>query len=436
MIKMDIASEETKDFFINAFSNKDLIPILGAGFSCGMQARGSNRVPSGSKLKKDMIELIIKERKEFTTEALLKKDFSWVAERFFKCDEEKVIDYFYRHFTGIKFSGINKKKFLNEIDWSYVYTLNIDTAIENSDERWEVFYPNENFIDESVFDKKKLYKIHGDINLFCKTRDKDKLIFSQKQYLKSLRTNSLFHDKLSADCAGHNLLYIGCSLEDEIDIKYTVISDIDRNIDVTSARRIYVTYDDIENDPIKLDDLESLHVTHYIKLENISDYEMFYEFIWECYNESLKVAENPFDYYSVQKVETLDNSREKNLEYLLSLSTQPNMCKPYYYFDKSNFSINDLKTDKINVFIGRRFSGKTLFAYGIVEKFKDRKKYFISSNETISDRNILGLLQEEYALIVMDANSISDAQLSLICNAFDKNKNNIVCMLVCKFRLN
>lgn len=430
MVKMDIASKETKDFFIGAFANKDLIPILGAGFSCGMQARGTNYIPTSSILKEDMIDLILNERKEFTKEALKKKDFSWVAERFLKCDEEKVINYFYQHFTGIKFTGVNKKKFLNEIEWSYVYTLNVDTAIENSGGNWEVFYPNEEFVDESVFDKKKLYKIHGDINLFCKTKDVDKLIFSQNQYLKSIRTNSLFHDKLSADCAGHNLLYIGCSLDDEIDIKYTVISDTDRNIDVTSARRIYVTFDDIENDPVKLDDLESFHITHYIKLENATDYEIFYEFIWECYNESIKISGNPCDYYCVQKIDTLDNSREKNLEYLLNLSVKPNLCKPYYFFDKNNFNINDLKTDKINVFVGRRFSGKTLFAYGILEKVKDRKKYFISSNETISDKNIVGLLQEEYALIIMDANSISDAQLSLICKVFDKNKNNIVCMLV------
>lgn len=241
MQKMDIATKETKDFFIDAFSNKDLIPILGAGFSCGMQARGKNKIPSGSKLKEDMIDFILAERKNFTKQALKEKDFSWVAERFFKCNEEKVIEYFYQHFTGIKFTGENKKKFLNEIDWSYVYTLNIDTAIENSDGNWEVFYPNEEFIDTSVYDKKKLYKIHGDINLFYKTKDIDKLILSQNQYLKSIRTNSLFHDKLSADCAGHNLLYIGCSLDDEIDIKYSVISDTDRNIDATKARRIYVT---------------------------------------------------------------------------------------------------------------------------------------------------------------------------------------------------
>ena len=187
--------------------------------------------------------------------------------------------------------------------------------------------------------------------------------------MKSLRTNSLFHDKLSADCVGHNLLYIGCSLDDEIDIKYTVISDTERNKDVTNARRIYVTFDDIEKDPIKLENLESFNITHYIKLENASDYEMFYEFIWECYSESLRMAKHSYDCYNISKIEVLDKDREKNLQYLLNIGKKLNLCKPYYYFDKKGFHIDDLKIDKINVFIGRRFSGKTLFAYGIVDKY-------------------------------------------------------------------
>lgn len=136
---MDIDSDETKDFFINVFKNRDLIPILGAGFSCKMNARGKNMIPLGSEFKEDMIKVISDENKEFTADALRKKDFSWVAERFLKCDIEKVSNYLYQHFTGIKFSGNEKRKFLNEIDWPYVYTLNIDTAIECSNENWEVF---------------------------------------------------------------------------------------------------------------------------------------------------------------------------------------------------------------------------------------------------------------------------------------------------------
>lgn len=44
-----------------------------------------------------------------------------------------VTEYFYKHFTGIKIKKANQLRFLNDIKWKYIYTLNIDTGIEESD---------------------------------------------------------------------------------------------------------------------------------------------------------------------------------------------------------------------------------------------------------------------------------------------------------------
>lgn len=435
MEKMLISSEETRDFFIQAFKTNKLVPILGAGFSCGMPARKRNYIPTGKQLKEYMIKVICNERKDFNETMLKEKNFSWISERFFKCDIDEIADYFFDNFTGIKFIGVNKRKFLNEVSWPYVYTLNVDTAIESSDNDWEVFYPNCDFINKSVYDKKKLYKVHGDINHFCKTKNIDDLIFSETQYIKSLEANSIFHDMLAADCNGKNLLYIGCSLEDEIDIKYSVISDSNRNKNPVSARRIYVTAEDIESDPIKIEDLESFQITHYIELDKNEDYEMFYEFVTNCYNESLKEAKNPNDYYEVKKIEILDGNRELNLQYLINSMQESQLLKPHYFFEKSGFDLGKLNTQKINVFVGRRFSGKTLFAYNILDHFEDRKKYFISSKETIADENLISLLNEHNILIVFDANSITEEQLTLICKTYreQKSKTNIVCILMNSF---
>ncbi len=434
MQKMNITERETKDFFVQAFTSRNLIPILGAGFSANMHARNNYTIPTGSELKDDMIKLILSERSEFNEGALKSKPFSWIAERFFECDFEKISEYMYNHFTGIKFDDIIKQQFLNEINWPYVYTLNIDTAIESSNwGNWEVYYPNEDFFDKSVYDRKKLYKIHGDVNQFCKTKDVNKFIFSQSQYLKSLRDNSYFHDILSADCIGKNLIFIGCSLDDELDIKYTVIGDKDRHKDTTNARRVYVTTDDIENDPIKKEDLRDFNITHYIKLESSEDYELFYEFLLECYKESLRAQTRSFECYRVTQTSILSEERKENLQYLMNIEGNKTLCKPYYYYEKEGFCIDDLMTNKINVFIGRRFSGKTLFTYGIIDKLKDRKKYYIASDQTISDSDIVDLFEEERIAILIDANAISDSQLSLICECFDKTKDSIVCLVVNAF---
>ena len=435
MERMDISSSATKEFFRQAFRNGELVPILGAGFSCGMQARNKSIIPTGNELKKFMIGTIIKEKRGFTEDNLGKQNFSWISERFFRCDMDKIIKYFFEHFTGIKFSGIYKDKFINEIKWPYVYTLNIDTAIENSNDNWEIFYPNYNFIDKSVYNKKKLYKIHGDINHFCKTKDIDDLIFSESQYLQSLQTNSKFHEMLATDCIGKNLLYIGCSLDDEIDIKYSIISDKNRNKDAISAKRIYLTTEDIESDIIKSEKLEDFQITHYIKLDSIKEYELFYEFVFDCYEESLREKNNPNEFYEINTIEMLGNNREENLNFLISSIQSSILVKPFYFFERSEFHMEELNKNMINVFIGRRFSGKTMLAYSMIDYFKDRKKYFIPSNETISDTNLLALINEKNVFITFDTNSITEEQLNLICKAYSQInvKTNIICIFMNSF---
>lgn len=435
MKKLDINDLDTKDFFVNALRNNELIPILGAGFSCGMSARKENKVPSGKQLKSYMIKCILQERSNFTLESLEKQQFSWISERFLKLDLDKICNYFYNSFTGIKFSGVSKEKFLNYIKWPYLYTLNIDTAIENSNDNWEVFYPNNKFIDKSVFNKRKLFKIHGDINHFLKTKNIDDLILSEKQYLLSLETNTIFHEKLMADCIGKNLLYIGCSLDDEIDIKFSIITDTNKNKEVQSTYRIYVTTEDIENDPIKIENLESFQMTHYIKLDSIDDYELFYEYIVDCYEDSLKNKICAIDNYEIVSIQQLEDGREENLDYLVNSVTGHKLLKPHYYLVRDIFENLLLPKDKINIILGRRFSGKTMLAINIIDYYKDRKKYFVLSDETISDSNLLNLLNQRNAIIIFDSNSITDEQLNMLCKEYmeKSNKSNHICIFVNTF---
>ena len=36
MEELKISSKETKDFFVHAFNEETLVPILGSGFTCGV----------------------------------------------------------------------------------------------------------------------------------------------------------------------------------------------------------------------------------------------------------------------------------------------------------------------------------------------------------------------------------------------------------------
>ena len=119
-----------------------------------------------------------------------------------------------------------------------------------------------------------------------------------------------------------------------------------------------------------------------------------------------------------------------NLDYLLDFTRSDKLIKPYYFVEKKKFKINDLDSEKINILKGRRFSGKTMFAYYILECFQDRKRYYISSRETISDKNLLSLVQEKNSLIIIDSNVITESQMKLI----RKSKvSNIICIIMNSF---
>lgn len=421
MEKIILDSKETKDFFIQAFQQRNIVPILGAGFSYGLPARRNNTVPNGLSLKKYMIDKIVNKKTDLTKEELTKEDFSFIAglfERYYE-DVSEVKDYFLDNYTGIKFPLNNKSRFLNEIEWDYIYTLNIDTAIENSSNDWEVFYPNRNFIDKNVYkNKKKLYKIHGDINMFCKTLSYEEMILSETQYIQSLETNIQFHNKLASDCGSKNLIYIGCSLDDEIDIKFSALSDKNKNSKDLDTYRIYVTSDKLT--ALKQEKLEAFNISHYIQLNDTREYELLYEFLVDCYIESRKDNEgNIYEFEYIQR-EKLNDNRENNLEYLSdTYSTTRN--KPYYYIIRNE--IEDLKVEnkKINLIIGRRFSGKTLFAYNILDYYQNKKRYYVSSKESLDNKTFLEMVRQKNAVVVFDSDAITEEQFLVLIRLYEEN---------------
>ena len=246
MEELKLNSMETKEFFIHAFKEETLVPILGSGFTRGVTTRRGGRVPSGTELKDVMIEKISLKKKINESE-LKAESFSSISEFFQNTfpnpAEDQVIDFYLKNFTGVKINNPQQLHFLNDVKWPYIYTLNIDTGIEDSKpQEWEVFYPNRKFDERRINPNCRiLYKVHGDVAMFCKNTDYNEMILTESQYIASLQKSEQFHDLLSSDCGNKNLLYIGCSLDDEIDIKYSVLADKNRNKKVRDIRGIYVT---------------------------------------------------------------------------------------------------------------------------------------------------------------------------------------------------
>lgn len=435
MEELKVSCKETKDFFIHAFEEENLVPILGSGFTCGVKTRRGGSVPSGTDLKKTMIEKI-SFKKKIDQRELESESFSSISEFFQNVfpnpDEDGIIDYYLDNFTGVKIDKPQQLRFLNDIKWPYMYTLNIDTGIEDSkSQEWEVFYPNRRFDERKINPGCKiLYKIHGDVTMFCKSLNYDEMILTESQYIASLQKSEQFHDLLSADCGNKNLLYIGCSLDDEIDIKYSVLADKNRNKKVRDIRGIYVTSDDLSE--YKKDKLEGFNISHIIKLSSLEDYEYFYEFLVQCYEESKEKSQKNIVNFKYKELGRIGKNKKLNLDYLADLS--PDRSKlPFYYVTSERIHNVKLLQNKINVVIGRRFVGKTMLAYAILEDHPNYQRYYISEKESLSERDVIDLLQEHNALIIFDSESLDDRGFNNLLANFDASKKNSICIFLNSF---
>ena len=433
MEELRIEDAKTRDILVTVFQEKSIVPILGAGFTAGMPTRSGKSVPNGEHLKRYMIEKLQKTQSGFCREELENETFSSVAELFERnfADAKKfgISDYFHEHFLGVKINKTNQLRFLNEIDWPYIYTLNIDTGIEDSNrERWEVFYPNRDFDEQIDYDdRKKLYKIHGDASWFIKTLDYNEMILSESQYIYSLDKNQKFHDMLTADCENKNIIYIGCSLDNEIDLKYSVLSDKNRNHIERDTYRIYVTAEEIS--PLKKAKLEGYNISHYIHLQSNNDYELFYEFLIQCYLEGIDKQICEIDSLRYSTPQKLPKNSEQNIDFLANIG-KSKLELPYYYFEREMVNTLNLVTDKINVIIGRRFVGKTMLAYNILDYNQRYQRYYVRAQESIDVQTIHDLMKEKNSLIVFDSDSIDDGNFVEIVNTFCPKNGNIVCVFI------
>lgn len=433
MKELNIESLETRKFFIHAFKEDNLVPILGSGFTRGVKTAHGGMVPSGQDLKNEMINLLHK-KYNMDKDELKKESFSVVAEIFQSkfSDPKEVKDYYYKNYTSVNIENQKQLNFLNEIKWSYVYTLNIDTGIEDSKKGgWEVFYPNKSFDERSInLDCTRLYKIHGDVAMFCKNMKYEEMILTENQYIASLSSNEQFHNYLASDCGTKNIIYIGCSLQDEIDIKYTVLMDKSRNVRMRDIRGIYVTTDNLTD--IQKTKLEGYNISHILKLSSYDDYEYFYEYLVQCYKEGQVQTKKNIDNFRYTELERLSEDREININYLANLN--PDRKKlPFYYVKTRRIQEIKLQQDKINVIIGRRFVGKTMLAHAILEEYPNKSRYYISENETLSEKDIADLVKEEKVLIVFDSGSLDDRGFNSLITNFKACRENMICVFLNSF---
>ena len=423
--------DKMKDFFIDAFRGEKLQLILGSGYTVGETAR-NGIVPSGKTYSQHMIEELKKNEtinKELTDEDLNSLRFGELAE-YYENDEfvsNKTRETYYtNNFTNASLS--EQKKQILEINWPYVYTLNLDDAIERNTQFNHVIYSNRP-VKENIFDINKcVIKLHGDINDLISYSDSNCRIFTNKEYIRSIRSNYLLLNRLEHDYNYHNILFVGCSLSDELDLQSISIypfSDLKEDIHRIVISKEIPTFKQKQN-------FRKYGITDVII---VSDYNEGYDVLYNFWKESQKEVPENIGKFKNVRVDFLDKT-EDNMPYFLfgkSLySSKTNKISiPYFFTSRVK---NDQKYDFTNktgiVFIqGGAISGKSYFLIDSYLSVNNKNKFIFSGATRLNDVFVDKLLSELNCFCFFDLGSLSRNQFERILINSNKIRDNNSCFI-------
>lgn len=408
--------------------SKSLIPILGAGFSAGASAK-KGKVPSGNDLKNDMIMQIEKKGVDVSKIKTIDdlKKISLYYRRIVPEAERK--KYLLNNFTNIKINNY-QKDFLT-INWSYIYTFNIDTAIEDNSDYNNIILPNkqgENDIIDNLGNC--LFKMHGDVNEYCRYRESMCYIFDYKEYVRSIENNKYLINKIKHDLTYNNVIFVGCSLNDELDL---LSLDFTEEFSI-SVSRYYVT--NSKPDLYKEIELEQYGVTHIVVVEN---YENFYQEIYNLFLNEKKVQTDELNKFRNVKITYLQNQYEKNIDYLYLGKMNYDNKKyiiniPSYYVDRSiviKEIIPDMKKYTLQCICGGRVSGKSYALLSVIKNVVNRDTFYFDSRFNINNTTFERLLNENNCVICFDTASLSKEQLYQINYRIYEIKEKCINIVLC-----
>lgn len=400
-----IEHSEAIDILTQYFVDERLIPIFGAGFSKGSPSFRAH-VPDGNKCNELMKDIIRKYIHNISEDQLSHFDFNESAKRLRKgtpssIPEKDYTNFFKNHFTEVNFDS-SKRKFLS-LPWSYAFTINVDDGIERTGE-FEVILPYKN-ARKWTGKKRPLYKLHGDASYEIKYNDEDNIIFDSDQYTQSLISddNQTMRDNFSNAYKEFNLLYIGCSLKNEPDIKY-IYNSVKKECNKTKR----MTLGTKKLSVFEEQDLEDYGITDVIL---VKDFDLFYIDLINSIT-SIKIQEKILLYpYTNPKVEEI---QDNDYKYFSGSRIFDDHNNTFYYSDlfieRDCLEQIEESLKKYNIIIieGRRFSGKTTLLSSLCKKEKRRTIFFFPST-TLEDSDIIqGIIENNNnSLLIFDSNAMS-----------------------------
>lgn len=416
---------EIKPQIVQHFKDRSIVPIIGSGFTRGCSAH-SGKVPSGKDYSEYMLERIkaTNELSEYEYTKLTTKPFPDISEAYHelvsKSDQRT---YLRDNFSRVSITEKEKLDFL-EINWPYIYTFNSDDGIENNCAYNCVILPQHE-VNPQIYDENKcVIKLHGDVYEILKYFDDATEVFDTRQYVQSISDKRGLLSKLQNDFWYNNIIFVGCGLEDELDILSLKLAS-------TNGNNIYYCYvGSIE----KLQEirLKKQGVTHFVKFETFS---AIYTFFTSAYSESLKIQIDDLERHTYHSFLTENQGYEKNMPYLLKgkalTRSNGSIVFPYHYIGRNICSqiIVKMKSTPVIILSGNGCSGKTYLALELLKEIRNKTVYYFESKENLSFTAFSDLISKCNAVFVFDYNSISNSQMEVLlknASQFQKNNSNTV----------
>lgn len=418
--------EDAKEDLINYLKSKSLIPVIGSGFSMNELALNGT-VPSGDSFKKHMLGEL-KKCVKINEQDLLKiekQSFSEIC-TFYEDDDlipkKNRLEFYKNNFSNVKLCE-KKKQFL-KIQWPYIYTLNIDDAIEKNSEYQHIIISNRETYDDA-FENKCVIKLHGDVNDLITYSNSNCLVFTKTQYALSIKSNYSLLTRMENDFKNQNIVYIGCSLNDEIDL--LAISTIPfSNDSLHPIRRFF--FSQKEPDFIEKQKLKKYNITDVLIVDN---FDVIYSGMYNIWLESNKINTDELCQFSnipINKLKQDDNSNKEYFYYgkLLHNKKENVINYPYNFIERDLLKEikSQLSDNNLILLEGRVLSGKSYLLAALYESEKSKQIYYFDSSTKIRNLSFEKLIKKEDSILLFDIGVLDRDQFDEILNNIEKFHHN------------
>jgi hypothetical protein len=425
---------EIKDNLVSFLRNRSLIPIVGAGISCGAPAYEGS-VPSGIDYKTHMIEELSKDDDFSEDEKKSFKETTFSVLCGYYEDDDIISPQVRLEYLKANFYKVNLeddiRSSLFDINWPYVYSLNVDDAIERASKYKKIILPNKEINEKIFIEEKCLIKLHGDINEIITYNDAEK-IFTSKEYALSIERNAPLLNKLRNDYKNQNIIFIGCSLDDEIDLQTLSTLPLHNDEKDNLSRKIIF----VKGKPNKLQQskFKSYGITDIVCFD---EYDQMYVFLSDIWNEIAEIPEDELDKYTRINSNYINaNLIEENQNYFfwgkgLYDSKKHIINYPYFFITRTikNSIINNLKQNKVHLVYGSRLSGKSYLIADIYKTIRDREVFYFDGRARITQIALDNLIKKKKIVVLFDIGTIRKEQFEYIlqnAQQINKNQNNFI----------